>query len=98
MLHRIASQRGGGPPLPVDRSDEAKHLAVLAARDPWSLVLGLAMLALLLVAGPAMVLQGLVGRRTISRELARGMGGELSVKSIPGSGSVFTFTLPLSEP
>ncbi|HEX6747272.1 MAG TPA: ATP-binding protein [Longimicrobium sp.] len=30
----------------------------------------------------------------ISRELARGMGGELSVWSEPGTGSAFTFTLP----
>jgi signal transduction histidine kinase/ActR/RegA family two-component response regulator len=30
----------------------------------------------------------------ISRELARAMGGELECRSMPGQGSVFTFTLP----
>ena len=30
----------------------------------------------------------------ISRELARGMGGELAVTSVPGEGSTFTVELP----
>lgn len=33
---------------------------------------------------------------TISREFARGMGGDLTVKSRPGEGSIFTVRLPLS--
>jgi signal transduction histidine kinase len=32
----------------------------------------------------------------ISRELARGMDGDLTVKSVPGQGSVFTVLLPVS--
>ena len=31
---------------------------------------------------------------SISRELARGMGGDITVTSTPGQGSVFTFSLP----
>jgi signal transduction histidine kinase len=31
---------------------------------------------------------------SISRELARGMGGDVTVMSVPGSGSVFTLSLP----
>ncbi len=34
----------------------------------------------------------------ISRDLARGMGGELSATSAPGVGSVFTLRLPRAEP
>jgi signal transduction histidine kinase len=34
----------------------------------------------------------------ISRELARGMGGELRVRSRDGGGSTFTLTLPRSQP
>ncbi len=33
----------------------------------------------------------------IGRELARGMGGDLTVASMPGQGSVFTFTLRRSH-
>jgi signal transduction histidine kinase len=31
---------------------------------------------------------------TISRDLARGMGGDLTVTSVPGEGSIFTLELP----
>jgi signal transduction histidine kinase len=33
----------------------------------------------------------------ISRDLMRGMGGELSVESTPGHGSIFTVTLPAAR-
>jgi two-component system, sensor histidine kinase FlrB len=34
----------------------------------------------------------------ISRGLARGMGGEILLKSNVGIGSVFTLTIPLADP
>jgi signal transduction histidine kinase len=34
----------------------------------------------------------------ISRGLARGMGGEIMLKSDVGAGSVFTVTIPLAAP
>jgi signal transduction histidine kinase len=38
--------------------------------------------------------QGIGLGLAISRELARGMGGDLTVASRPGAGSTFTLTLP----
>ncbi|BDP44634.1 two-component sensor histidine kinase (plasmid) [Deinococcus aetherius] len=35
---------------------------------------------------------------TIARGLARAMGGDLSVRSVPGQGSTFTWTVPLHQP
>lgn len=46
--------------------------------------------------GTARAYDGLGLGLTIVRDLARGMGGEIRVRSKPGEGSVFTVTLPLA--
>jgi signal transduction histidine kinase len=48
--------------------------------------------------GPTRAAEGAGLGLAISRELARGMGGELRVRSRDGGGSTFTLTLPRSNP
>ena len=48
--------------------------------------------------GPTRAVEGAGLGLAISRELARGMGGELRVRSREGGGSTFTLTLPRSDP
>jgi signal transduction histidine kinase len=48
--------------------------------------------------GPTRAVEGAGLGLAISRELARGMGGELRVRSREGGGSTFTLTLPRSKP
>lgn len=47
--------------------------------------------------GPTRAVEGAGLGLAISRELARGMGGELRVRSREGGGSTFTLTLPRSQ-
>jgi signal transduction histidine kinase len=47
--------------------------------------------------GPTRAVEGAGLGLAISRELARGMGGELRVRSREEGGSIFTLTLPRSN-